>query len=271
MLSGTAPFKNYFILKGAESMNVEELKRHWKQEEAIAHIHGWDFSHIHGRYEEEHDLPWDYKAIIKKYLSKDMELLDHDTGGGEFLLSLKHPYRKTSATEGYPPNVKLCQETLLPLGIHFKECSDPAAIPFKDVAFDMIINRHGDFDIPELYRLLKKNGIFISEQVGGENDRDLIEMVLPNTRKPNPHLNLNEQQKKFEKVGFQILQAEEAFRPITFYDIRAFVWFARILEWEFPDFSVDRCFERLLRMHQIVERDGKLTGTIHRYLIVATK
>jgi hypothetical protein len=34
-------------------MNREYLKSIWKKEEEIAHIHGWDFSHIHGRYEEE--------------------------------------------------------------------------------------------------------------------------------------------------------------------------------------------------------------------------
>lgn len=43
-------------------MNTAELKMSWWQEENIAQIHGWDFSHIHGRYEEEHDLPWDYES-----------------------------------------------------------------------------------------------------------------------------------------------------------------------------------------------------------------
>ena len=65
-----------------------------------------------------------------------MNILDYDTGGGEFLLSLKHPYEKTAATEGYPPNVKLCAEKLLPLGIDLRECSDPSHIPFEDEAFD---------------------------------------------------------------------------------------------------------------------------------------
>lgn len=34
------------------------LKEEWLKEESIAHIHihGWDFSHIVGRYEEEQDL-----------------------------------------------------------------------------------------------------------------------------------------------------------------------------------------------------------------------
>lgn len=135
----------------------------------------------------------------------------------------------------------------------------------------MIINRHREFDAPELHRLIKDNGIFVMEQVGGDNDADLVQMVLPSTEKTFPHLNLKEQREVFEKAGFQILKVEEVFRPITFYDVGAFVWFARIVEWEFPDFSVDKCFENLLKMQQIIEKDREITGTIHRYLIVAKK
>ena len=158
-------------------MKKTELKEIWKKEEDAAHIHGWDFSHIDGRADLNLDLPWDYRQIIKQYLHDDMKILDYDTGGGEFLLSLEHPFDKTAATEGYPPNAELCRETLLPLGIDFRECNDPASIPFEDESFDMILNRHGSFYAEELYRLLKKGGIFITEQVGGDNDMDLVEMV----------------------------------------------------------------------------------------------
>ena len=252
-------------------MNIEELKTRWKQEEELAHIHGWDFSHIHGRYEEENDLPWDYEKIVRQYLKKDSKLLDYDTGGGEFLLSLCHPYCNTAATEGYPPNVELCREKLLPLGIEFKECDNPSKIPYDDASFDRIINRHGDYDATELFRLLKTDGLFITEQVGGDNDRDLVERVLPGTEKPFPHLNLKEQRKVFEDDGFQIIRAEEAYRPILFFDVGAFVWFAHIIEWEFPDFSVDRCFSKLLEMQKMIDATGKIEGTIHRFLIVAKR
>lgn len=198
-------------------MRETELREIWKKEEQIAHIKGWDFSHIDGKYDKEKDLPWDYKNIVSQYLKDDMELLDYDTGGGEFLLSLNHPFKKTSATEGFQPNVELCREKLLPLGINFRECCNPADIPYNSETFDMIINRHGAFDARELYRLFS-------------------------------HLRLKEQIKVFEEAGFQIVRAEEAYRPIKFYDVGAFVWFARIIEWEFLDFSVDRCFERLLKM-----------------------
>ncbi len=141
-------------------MDQADLRAIWIKEEQAAYIHGWDFSHISGRYEEENDLPWNYEKIVRQYLKSDLHLMDYDTGGGEFLLSLNHPYSKTSATEGYPPNVKLCSEKLLPLGINFKECNTPSKIPFADGEFDLIINRHGDFDAEELFRLLCQNGVY---------------------------------------------------------------------------------------------------------------
>ena len=252
-------------------MTNEELRTAWKSEESCARIQGWDFSHIDGRYEEEQTLPWDYAAIIRVFLKSEMKLLDYDTGGGEFLLSLHHPYENTSATEGYPPNVKLCKERLLPLGIDLRECSDASHIPFADGSFDIIINRHGDFDPIEIKRLLKPGGFFVTQQVGADNDKELVEAVLPGSKLPFPQANLAEQRKAFEEAGFQILKAEEAYRPIYFYDVGAFVWFARIIEWEFPGFSVDRCFNRLLQMQETIDRSGKISGTIHRYLIVANK
>ena len=119
--------------------------------------------------------------------------------------------------------------------------------------------------------MLKKGGLFITQQVGEENDRDLVQMVLPDTPKPFPHFNLNEQKKVFEEAGFQIIEEAEAYCPITFYDVGACVWFARIIEWEFPGFSVDKCFKHLLQMQKKIDEQGSVEGTIHRYLIVARK
>jgi len=73
-------------------MNKSELLKHWLEEEQAAHIHGWDFSHIQGKCDSEDDLPWDYRTIVKKYLKSDYELLDMDTGGGEFLLRCSCPF-----------------------------------------------------------------------------------------------------------------------------------------------------------------------------------
>ena len=251
-------------------MTNNHWKAIWKNEEKIAHIHGWDFSHIDGRCEEA-ALPWDYRAVIDRYRTDDMCILDYDTGGGEFLLFLNHPFRNTAATEGYTPNVQLCRETLLPRGIDFRPCDDPAKIPFPDESFDMLLNRHGDFDAREVHRLLKKGGLFITQQVGCDNDRDLVDMVLPGLETPFPQLHLQEQVKVFEAAGFELVEKGEAHLPIRFYDVGAFVWFARVIPWEFTDFSVDKCYEKLLDMQKSIEEKGFVEGTIHRYLMVARK
>lgn len=252
-------------------MNKNELKKHWLNEEKAAHIHGWDFSHIKDRYTEETDLPWDYKKIVRSYLKEDDNLLDIDTGGGELLLEFNHPYGKTYATEFYIPNVELCKKELLPLGIHFKYDGDYNNLPFYDESFDIITNCHGSFDAYELYRILKPGGIFITEQVGEDNDRELVNLLLPGTKKTFHGLNVKDQKENFESCGFTILRSEEAFRPIKFYDVGALVWFARIIEWEFPNFSVEKCFNKLLKAQEILEKNGEVVGSIHRYLLVCRK
>ena len=75
----------------------------------------------------------------------------------------------------------------------------------------------------------------------------------------------------FCDAGFTILDAQECWRPIKFYDVGALVWFARIIEWEFPGFSVERCRDRLLRAQELLERNGCIEGRIHRFLLVCKK
>ena len=159
-------------------MKQSELLSQWLAEEEAAQIHGWDFSHIHGRYEEGQDLPWDFDQLVRRFLLPEHRILDMDTGGGEFLLSLGHPHSLTAATEGYPPNAALCRETLLPLGVDFREADGGGPLPFPDGSFDLVLNRHGDYLPAEVFRVLKPGGIFLTQQVGSENDRELVELLL---------------------------------------------------------------------------------------------
>lgn len=253
-------------------MSREELLKYWLHEEEIAHIHGWDFSHIHGKFEEERDLPWKYEEIVRRYLRPEMRLLDIDTGGGEFLLSLGHPCNNLAATENYPPNVELCKSKLLSLGIDFQQADGSGPLPFQDQSFDMVINRHGSFHAGEIARVLKTGGFFITEQVGAENDRELVELLLKDVPQlPFPNQYLEIARKAFEDAGISAIEASEVFRPIKFWDVGALVWFARIIEWEFPGFNVKDCLENLYRAQELLETKGVIEGKIHRFLLVGRK
>ena len=214
-------------------MNSEILREQWLAEEAVAHIHGWDFSHLDGRYTQDDTLPWDYKRAVLSALRPDSRILDMDTGGGEFLLSLNHPHHLTSAIENYPPNVELCKQTLLPLGIDFKGAAADGPLPFPDSTFDLVLNRHGSFDPKEVFRVLKPGGVFLTQQVGEDNDRELVELVLPDLPLPYPGWSMEPVAKSLQSAGFAIETQDEAFAPIRFFDQRngwaqrprpAFLW-----------------------------------------------
>lgn len=136
----------------------------------------------------------------------------------------------------------------------------------------MVINRHGSFNESEIWRVLKPKGIFITQQVGAENDRELVELLLNEIPPlPFPKQYLHQVQKSFEKAGFTTLEAEEAYRPIKFWNVGALVWFAHIIEWEFPGFNVKECLTKLYRAQEILEKNGVIEGRIHRFLYAGQK
>lgn len=248
-------------------MKTNELKEILLKEESKV-FSGWDFSYLKNRWKDE-QIPWNYYEIIKEYLKDDMKLLDMGTGGGEFLLTLNHPYENTYVSEAYEPNVELCRQKLSPLGITVEK-NIGEEIPYESEQFDIIINRHESYDIQEVYRCLKPQGIFITQQIGCENDMDLVRRIDPEAKLRFPDKNLAFAMKEAEEK-FSVLKQEEAITPILFYDLGAFVYFAKIIEWEFIGFSVESCFEQLLDMQKEIEEKGYLQGSEHRYLMVLKK
>lgn len=251
-------------------MDYIKLKEYWIREEQHS-FKGWNFSYIDDRTEEE-TLPWDYDKIVREYLNPNSKLLDMGTGGGEYLLTLNHPYCNTFATEAYEPNFELCKNTLKPLGIEVRQVFKDSYLPFEDEMFHIIINRHEAFDISEVYRLLKPNGVFITQQVGGLNNKELSKILLndfkeetssDHTLKINIELLTNK--------GFTIIKSDEYFPKLKFFDVGALVYFAKIIQWEFPNFSVESCFKQLCDLQQLIKKQGFVESTEHRFIIVAQK
>ena len=135
-------------------MTQTEKHALWAQEEQSAEMHGWDFSHIRGRVVEA-PLPWDYKQKVLDFLKPQSVILDMGTGGGEFLLSLRHPFSQTSVTESWQPNFELCEKKLAPLGITVRKTEEDKPLPFADNSFDLVLNRHDSYDVNEVRRVLK--------------------------------------------------------------------------------------------------------------------
>ena len=85
----------------------------------------------------------DYKKLAKKLIKNSNSLLDIDTGGGEVLLSLSPLPRKSYATEGYKPNVKIAKNNLKKVGVRVIYADSAHKLPFKDETFDLAAVRGG--------------------------------------------------------------------------------------------------------------------------------
>jgi SAM-dependent methyltransferase len=257
-------------------MDNTDLIKKWESEENHAFL-GWDFSHINGRFSEP-DPPWNYKTIVQSYLKDTDILLDMGTGGGEVLLSFNHPYKNTYATEAYEPNYELCKKTLSPLGITVartftdEDFNSDDKIPFGDEMFDIIINRHESFDINEVNRTLKQGGYFITQQVGNKNAGEFIQRLNENIKVPRlPHHTVDNYTNGLKNMGFRIIKTDEFQSPMKFYDVEAFVFWAKVIVWEFPGFSVKTHLDKLFDCQKEIDEKGFIQGTGHYFLIIAKK
>lgn len=251
-------------------MDKQKLLELWKSEETFP-FSGWDFSHIKGRYEEE-PVPWNYRGIVKSQMHPGTIMLDMGTGGGEFLISLSPRAGRTYATESYPPNIELASKVLTERGIELRTAEDGAHLPFEDTFFNLVINRHESFCLPEVFRILKPGGTFITQQVGHLNNREISQFLLGETPalKCNPE-SLLAAVDEAKALEFTVLEQCEDFPQAYYYDVGAFVYMAKIIEWEFPGFSIERCFDKLLELQRQVETQGYFTSKEHRYLLVLRK
>jgi SAM-dependent methyltransferase len=251
-------------------MDINELNKVWLSEEKRAFT-GWDFSYLTGRVSEQ-KLPWDYRAIILSYMSSSGVMLDMGTGGGEFLLTLSPVEGNTYATEAYPPIFELSKRVLSGHGIEVRQVFNDEQLPFDDGFFDLIINRHESFCADEVFRLLKPGGIFVTQQVGGQNNKRLSKLVLgTESRRTLPSFSLQSTMDEWVGSGFAIINGMESFPLQKFYDIGALVYFAKIIEWEFPGFSVEACFDNLCLLQQDIEKNGYVPSDQHRFFVVSSK
>jgi hypothetical protein len=235
---------------------------------------GWDWSHLHGRLIQS-ELPWDYAATVGAMMRGVCSMLDMGTGGGEFLTTLAPFPEHTCATEGYAPNLPIARQRLEPLGIEVFDTvgdSKNRNLSFSDEEFELVANRHESFWASEVWRILTRGGSFVTQQVGGRNNIGLNEWLQGERAVKQLYpLDLDRAVQIFTETGFQIVDAQEVFPQTTFADIGAVVYYLRAIPWQVRDFTVASYRDRLLAMHDHIQRYGGLTVHGHRLYLHATK
>jgi len=234
---------------------------------------GWDFSYIRDRVVDA-PLTWSYTSMLLPLIRKAESLLDMGTGGGEFLSRLIPLPKHTCTTENYEPNVSIAKKRLEPLGVKVFYCIDDEHLPFKDEEFDLIINRHEFYSQTEVYRILKPNGVFITQQVGDKNNSKLKFLLTGSEESENEiEWNLDYAVNKLEMIGFEILERKEHITSTRIFDVGAIVYYLKAIPWELSGFSVEKYYNKLLEIHSHINEMGYLELDLnnHRFIIKARK
>ena len=231
---------------------------------------GWEFSWLERRMIQE-DPPWNYRQLVTKAFSKTNSLLDLGTGGGELLASLSPLPPDTHATETYPPNQVLARERLSPMNVEVHPTTTDSPLPFSDSRFDLVICRHESYDPSEIWRILKPGGLFITQQVGGLDNLELNQVLEDHPSISFSSWGLAGALTGLYETNFHIERAEKATLNSIFIDIGAVVYYLKAIPWQVEGFSVESHYSQLVRLHNIIERQGEFIATAHRFLIIARK
>lgn len=76
---------------------------------------------------------------------------------------------------------------------------------------------------------------------------------------------------KLNEAGLKIIEQKEDIVKTRFYDIGAIAFYLKAVPWQVPDFTVEKYFQRLKEIHNMIQKEGYIDFTCHRFLVIAYK
>ena len=232
-------------------------------------IEGWDFSFLDGR-QTSTALPWDYERLAAPHVRSATRLADVDTGGGEVLARLAPPAGSV-AVEDWPPNVPIAAGRLEPFGITVRRRVD-GRLPLDDAVVDLVLNRHGDLDLPEIARVLRPGGTLLTQQIAARNEPEIGEAFgVPATSFPNAVRDLDDLAARTEAAGLVAELRAQAVVVTRYLDVGALVLQLRAVPWQVPGFDAHASLDVLRRIHDHIDERGSFDVTSARFLLQARR
>ncbi len=233
-------------------------------------VEGWDFSWFEGRATEERPR-WGYSRLLAGRMARAVAALDIQTGGGEVLAQISHPPPVLVATESWPPNVAVAQRNLRPLGARVVEADDEADLPFHTGSFDLAVSRHPTVAVwPEIARVLRPGGTYLSQQVGAGSNRELTDFMM-GPQPVDPGRSAQVAVAEAQAAGLIVADLREQALRVEFCDVGAVVHFLRKVLWTVPGFTAAGYTGQLARMHERIRSHGPFVSHAQRFLIEARK
>lgn len=232
---------------------------------------GWDFSHLKTT---EVGQGWDfYKEVLKKAKPTDT-ILDIGTGGGERILKIAKHFKSVYGIDHSPSMVSTAKTNLSKTKLKNVQFSmmDSSKLNFPDNYFDIVTDRHCDFNPSEVSRVLKKGGYFFTQQVS-EGDQMNIKKAygrgqgfgIPDGTLKNKYL------KQMQKLDFSKIEDFDYNSKITYKTDKDYVFLLRYTP-TIPEFGKKKNdFEILRKFIEENKTDMGIEINSKRFMIVAVK
>ncbi len=231
-------------------------------------FYGWSFEDI--RFKElGPPCPWDYEARATVLLRETPSVLDMGTGGGELLGRLCKEYRGTAvATEEWSKNAPVAARRLGPIGVRVVRCKS-ISLPFRDAAFNLVLNRHEELDPSEVARVLGPGGVVLTQQVGRSQWREL-RGFFPRMADAGP---LFERYRDgFRQRGLEVTDARTHGARVEYPGLGEVVYMLSVTPWTIPDFDpLGRDLDALLKFEHARRSGRGIVLTEARFLLEARK
>ncbi|MCK4572124.1 class I SAM-dependent methyltransferase [candidate division WOR-3 bacterium] len=219
-------------------MTFEELKFIY---DSVVKRKGWDFSKI--RYARE-PVPWYYADVVRNYLNTSSQVLDIGTGGGERFLDLASNFGIGMGIDSDPTMIKTAKRnipTSFKDRVHFKEMSGED-LKFPNDTFDIVLNRHAPVYPKEIIRIMRADGIFITEQVGPKNTQNICKVFgcgPGGEYEIDPEQNVDSFIEVFKNNGCTVILHDEYNVRYWFCDLESLIFWLKGIPIP-EDFSIDK-------------------------------
>lgn len=151
------------------------------------------------------------------------------------------------------------------------DVQDPTDLPYPERCIDVVVDRHGGYDAAEVARVLRPGGVFLTEQVAGDDVVDLHAVF--GSPLPRPHVTLDARVTELTEVGLEVTRREPWHGPLSFDDVAALVSYLTVVPSRAPaDLSVDGYANTLIYLHMRAPAWGQpLVFTQSRFLVRAER